>query len=197
MPRILFYLALTAAAMAPGVALAHDGGGAGHLHGFLHPLGGLDHLLAMVTVGVVAWQLGGRAVWAVPATFVLVMAAGGALGMAGVTLPLVETGIALSVVLLGAVAALGLRLPVVAAMAMIGVFAVFHGHAHGTELPSDASGLTYALGFMAATALLHATGIGAAAAVARANEQHGRLACRVAGAAVAVAGLALLVVQQV
>ena len=148
-------LAAIAAALAfvPTAALAHSG--LGHVHGFVqgfaHPLGGIDHVLAMVTVGVFAWQLGGRALWLVPATFVLMMAAGGAIGIAGVELPSVEFGIAASVVVLGAIVALKRKAPLAVAIGVVGAFAVFHGHAHGTEMPPDALGAAYAAGFLLAT----------------------------------------------
>lgn len=178
----------------PTLAFAHTGVGATHgfVHGFGHPLGGLDHMLAMVTVGIFAWQLGGRAIWAVPATFVALMAVGGALGVSGVNVPFVELGIGLSVVVLGAVVAFGLKAPLAVAMALAGFFAIFHGHAHGTEMPLDASGLSYGLGFMLATGLLHVAGIGLGMAIGRFGETHGEKFVRGAGAAVAVAGLALI-----
>ncbi|WP_454915099.1 HupE/UreJ family protein [Xanthobacter sediminis] len=178
----------------PSLAFAHTGVGDTHgfMHGFGHPLGGLDHMLAMVTVGIFAWQLGGRAIWAVPATFVALMAVGGALGISGVEVPFVELGIGLSVVVLGAVVAFGLKAPLAVAMAVVGFFAIFHGHAHGTEMPLDASGVSYGLGFMAATALLHLAGLGIGMAIGRFGETHGEKVVRGAGAAVAVAGLALI-----
>ena len=147
---------LTTAALTliPTAAFAHPGIGDAHgfVAGFAYPLGGLDHILAMVTVGIFAWQLGGRALWLVPATFMLAMAAGGALGMAGVPVPFAEVGIAASVIVLGAVVAFARKAPVAIAVGLVGVFAVFHGHAHGTEMPLDASGGTYAAGFLLATA---------------------------------------------
>jgi urease accessory protein len=188
-------VALAAAAiLTPTVAFAHTGVGAtgGFAHGFLHPITGLDHILAMVAVGIFAWQLGGRALWLVPATFVAVMALGGALGIAGIGVPLVELGIALSVVVLGAAVATGVQAPVTVAMAVVGVFAVFHGHAHGAEMPETAAGLTYGLGFMLATALLHLAGIGVGFLVARAGEQYGEAGLRSAGACIALAGIAIL-----
>ena len=183
---------LLAATLLPSLAFAHTGVGDTHgfLHGFDHPPGGLDHLLAMVTVGTSAWQLGGRAVWAVPCTFLALMAAGCALGISGADVPFVELGIGLSVVVLGAVAAFGLKAPPAVAMAVVGFFAIFHGHAHGSEMPTDASGLAYGLGFMSATALLHLAGIGMA--IGRFGETHGETYVRGAGAAVAVAGLAII-----
>ena len=149
-----------ALALIPTTAFAHPGIGDAHgfVQGFAHPLGGLDHILAMVTVGIFAWQLGGRAIWLVPLSFVLAMAAGGVLAMLGVSVPLVELGIALSVVVLGAVVALGVKAPLAIAMGLVGLFAIFHGHAHGTEMPLDASGGAYGAGFVLATALLHIAG---------------------------------------
>lgn len=187
-------LLVGALALAPTAAFAHTGIGlaADHVHGFMHPLGGLDHILAMVAAGIFAYQLGGRALWAVPVTFVLVMAVAGGLGMAGMPLPFVESGIALSVIVLGAIVALGMKAPVAIAMGIAGLFAIFHGYAHGAELPSNASGLGYAFGFMLATALLHAAGIGLGHAVGRVGESYGKSVYRVAGAVVAIAGVGLL-----
>jgi urease accessory protein len=182
--------------MLPTAALAHSGHGdaGGFVDGFVHPVGGIDHVLAMVTVGLLAYQLGGRALWLVPATFVLVMALGGTLGIAGIPVPLVEIAIALSVVVLGAVVALNLRTPVALAMGIVGLFAIFHGYAHGAEMPADASGASYALGFMVATALLHAAGIGLGTGIGVITQAHGKAAFRIAGALVAVAGVALLTI---
>src|SRR5918994_3680530 len=151
-----------AGALLPTAALAHTGIGAagGFAHGFWHPIGGLDHVLAMVAVGAFAVCLGGRALWLVPSAFVAMMAVGGFAGMEGIQLPLVETGIALSVVVLGLAVAFQWKLPVAAASALVGLFAIFPGHAHGSEMPVDASGLGYAAGFMLATASLHVAGIG-------------------------------------
>lgn len=181
--------------MAPGAALAHTGVGATHGfgHGFLHPLGGLDHQLAMILVGLFAWQLGGRAIWLVPSSFVAMMAAGGALGVYGIGLPFVEIGIAASVIILGVTVALGVKAPVALAMSAVGLFALFHGHAHGSEMPLDASGAAYAAGFMTATALLHAVGIALGFGIGRFADNHGRGVYRVLGGASAAAGLLLMV----
>lgn len=186
-------LALAAIAL-PAAAHAHTGIGetAGLVHGFSHPISGLDHILAMVMVGVLAFQLGGRAVWVVPTTFVLVMALGGALGMAGITVPFVETGIALSVIVLGAVVALDIRASTAVMMAIVGLFAVFHGHAHGAEMPENAGGAAYAAGFMIATALLHAAGLGIGFMIARFGERRGFFVMRTAGGLAAVAGVGIL-----
>jgi urease accessory protein len=179
----------------PSLALAHPGI-PGHTHdlasGFMHPIGGLDHVLAMVAVGLFAAQLGGRALWLVPASFVAAMTAADIAGMSGIALPLTETGIALSVIVLGGAIALRLAMPVAAAMALVGFFAIFHGYAHGIETPQTASGLLYGLGFVAATALLHGLGIGIGLLVGRLDAGYGRKLVRIAGSAAAVVGVALL-----
>ena len=125
--------------LVPTAAFAHPGIGEMHgfTHGFVHPLGGFDHMLAMVTVGIFAWQLGGRALWLVPAAFVAAMALGGALAMTGVPVPMVETGIAASVIVLGATVALGIKAPVAIAMGLVGLFAIFHGESSDREKPND------------------------------------------------------------
>jgi urease accessory protein len=194
MTRIALRAAATAALVAvPGAALAHTGHGAsGFVHGFMHPVGGVDHVLAMIAVGLLAANLGGRALWLVPAAFVAVMAAGGTIGIAGVTMPFVETGIAMSIIVLGLAVALRFNLPALAAMALVGFFAIFHGHAHGTEMPSDASGLAYAAAFMLATALLHAAGIALGLAITRLGELAERRAVQATGGAMALAGVAML-----
>lgn len=194
MLRSLPRLALIAATLAPGVAMAHPGVGdaGGFVHGFAHPIGGLDHVLAMVLVGLFAWQLGGRALWLVPAAFVAVMALGGALGLAGIGVPFVEAGIALSVVVLGVAVALGVRTPVAVAMAMAGVFAVFHGHAHGAEMPETVAGMTYGLGFLLGTALLHVAGIAVGCSVGGLGDRYGQATTRAVGGVAALAGVAIL-----
>jgi urease accessory protein len=126
----------------------------------------------------------------VPATFILAMAAGGALGMAGVPVPFVELGVAASVIVLGAVVAFARKAPVAIAVGLVGVFAIFHGHVHGTEMPLDASGGAYAAGFLLATALLHAAGIALGFAIGRIA--HGRAAYQLGGSLVALAGVAIL-----
>jgi urease accessory protein len=182
------------AILAPSVAFAHTGHGetAGFIHGFAHPIGGLDHILAMVAVGVFAYVLGGKALWLVPLSFVAMMVAGFALGITGVNLPFVELGIALSSIVIGGAAALGRPMPTAAAMALVGVFAVFHGHAHGAEMPETASGALYAGGFVAATALLHLAGIGAALGTAKLTGKFARPVARAAGGLFALAGLGVL-----
>ena len=190
--RVLFAATTIFAALTPGWAFAHPGLGDAHgfAHGFMHPLGGLDHVAAMVAVGLLAAQLGGRTLWLVPGAFVAAMAAAGVLGALGVGLPYVEVGIALSVLVLGAAVAFEVRLPMALVVAMAGFFAIFHGHAHGTEMPATASGLAYGLGFVLSTALLHAAGIGLGLTLA--SGRQGRRVVQAAGAAVVVVGAALL-----
>ena len=132
----------------------------GLLAGLLHPISGLDHVLAMVAVGLWGAQLGAPAIWMLPVAFPLVMAMGGMLGFLGVPIPGVEYGIAASAVLLGAAVAFEVRPPIVVAGLLVGFFAIFHGHAHGTELPAGQSALLYSMGFVIATGCLHAVGIG-------------------------------------
>lgn len=145
----------------PSFAHAHTGVGdaVGFLHGLTHPIGGPDHICTMLAVGLWASQMGVRSLWAVPLTFVSVMALGGMLPVMGLTLPFVEQGIALSVLLLGVLIAAAVRLPLWLSGGMAGLFAIWHGHAHGAEMPALASGMSYALGFMMATASLHCIGI--------------------------------------
>ena len=152
----------TAAWLAAGPALAHTGTGlpGGFVSGFVHPLSGFDHLLAMVSVGLWGAFLGRPLIVALPVIFPTVMAFGGVLGMANVPLPPVEIGIALSVLILGGLIAAAIRAPVWAACLLVGIFAVFHGYAHGRELPSAADPVGYSVGFMLATGMLHVVGIG-------------------------------------
>jgi urease accessory protein len=144
-----------------GPAAAHDVSMAsfGFAEGFLHPLGGLDHLLAMFAVGLLAAQLGGRALWLVPGTFVFLVLAGALLGFAAFDLPGVEHAIALSLITIALPAALAIGMPPLVAALYVGVFALFHGHAHGNELPADGEVISYVVGFAIATALIHAAGI--------------------------------------
>jgi len=183
------FVAAATPVLAHSGAAAPDLAGAGHglAAGFVHPFSGADHVLAMAAVGLWAGLVGGRAILAWPLAFLAVMALGAALGLAGFSLPAVEAATALSVVVLGLAAALKAPLPVAAGAAVCGAFALFHGMAHGAELPAAARALTYGIGFMLATALLHAAGIGAALALARPAWLP-----RAAGAAVAATGLALL-----
>lgn len=172
-------------------ALAHVGRAeaGGLLTGLLHPLSGADHVLAMIAVGLWGAQLGPPAVWLLPVTFPMVMAFGGTLGLMGVKLPGIEVGIALSAIGLGAAVLFEARPKLWIAAVLVGFFAIFHGHAHGTELPADADGVLYSIGFVIATGLLHATGIGIGLIH---RWPAGRSALRWAGAVVALAGLAFL-----
>lgn len=189
LPMKKLVLPVAALLLAPTLAHAHPGHDVtGFSHGFAHPLSGLDHLLAMLAVGLWAAQMGGRARWAVPATFVTVMALGGALGMMGLHLPMVESGIAASVLVLGLLIALSARLSLAAAMPLVGLFALFHGYAHGAEMPASVSGLEYAAGFALATAALHAAGIGLGMGIQRATSAP---LVRFAGAAIAITGVVL------
>jgi urease accessory protein len=186
MRRIALATALILGSFAPALAHAPGTGEAGLGAGFAHPILGLDHVLAMVAVGLWASQLGGRALWLVPASFVALMAAGVGLAMVA-ALPAVELGIMGSLVVLGALVAFAARLPVAVGALIVGVFAVFHGHAHGAEMPL--ASLPYGVGFIAATAMLHGIGI-AAGLYSRGTA--GWLV-RAGGAAVAATGLLLLI----
>ena len=168
-------------------ALAHTvaGSAAGFGAGFLHPLTGFDHLLAMVCVGIWGAELGAPAIWLLPIAFPLIMAFGGALGVVGVPLPAGELLVAISVVVLGALVAWGRRMPIAAALAVVAVFAVAHGHAHGSELPGAADAVAFTVGFVIATGLLHVAGIGIGVL---ARWPRGLAAIRASGLMVALAG---------
>jgi urease accessory protein len=187
-------LGLFLAALTTIAAQAHTGHGStlGFADGIGHPLSGIDHILAMVAVGMFAAQLGGRAVWLMPGAFIAMMAVGGALGISGIQLPFVELGIAASVIVLGALVALQSVTPTSIAMGLTGFFALFHGHAHGTEMPTDASCLSYAAGFSLATATLHVTGVALGRDLARLGSGYSRRVFQVGGSAMAVAGLGIL-----
>ena len=187
--RLLLAASLLLAGARPALAHQQAGQAQGFLTGFLHPLSGPDHVVAMIAVGLWGAQLGPPAVWLLPVTFPMVMAFGGFLGLVGVPLPGVEVGIALSALLLGLMIARESKPPLLAAASLVGFFAVFHGHAHGTELPAGQSGLTYSIGFVVATGLLH--GVGIAMGVVH-RWRAGRVALRAAGGAVALAGIAFL-----
>lgn len=177
-----------------GPVLGHDGTQLPYgsfLSGLTHPVLGADHFLAMVSVGVLSAQIGGRAIWTVPATFVLVMAFGGLLGWIDIGLTAIEAGIAFSVLALGTAIAVDKKVPMVAAMSAVGVFAVFHGYAHGAEMPEVARPQTYALGFMSGTALLHLAGV--LIGDISQHYQRGKVMLRVAGGGIAATGLAFLV----
>lgn len=175
----------------PVSALAHTRGGEaiGFISGVQHPVSGWDHVLAMIAVGLWGAQLGAPAVWLLPVTFPMVMACGGMLGLMGVGLPGIEVGIAVSAIALGFAVYREARPRLWIAAVLVGFFAIFHGHAHGTELPEGANGLLYSIGFVMATGCLHGVGI-AIGLIHRWSA--GRMALRVAGACVAVAGVLFL-----
>jgi urease accessory protein len=181
-------IALCVISAAP--ALAHTGEGVGgFLSGLAHPVFGLDHVVAMMAVGLWGVFLGQPAIWLLPIVFPLVMAFGAVLGIVGVPLPAVETGIATSAIVLGAMVALAARPPLWTAAALVGTFAIFHGYAHGKELPDGANAVAFAAGFVIATGLLHLTGI---AFGQFARWPVGRLAVRAAGVVIAAVGVAYL-----
>lgn len=184
-------IALIATALAPAIAFAHEetGQAAGFLAGLLHPVTGMDHVLAMIAVGLWGAVLGPPAIWILPVAFPLVMALGGLMGLLVIPLPGVEIGIAMSAIVLGTMVLAEARPPIWLAALIVAVFAIFHGHAHGRELPEGTSALLYSLGFVIATGLLHAVGILLGAAYRWAA---GRWALRVGGAGVALAGVYFL-----
>lgn len=145
--------------LSPSPVSAHMIGGNGFASGITHPLLGFDHLLAMVAVGIISTQIGNKAVWKVPGTFILLMIIGGILALLKIGMPYIETGVALSVLLLGVGVALSKKMPLNLAMACVALFALFHGHAHGEEIPTIAHPFLYALGFILSTTLLHIAGI--------------------------------------
>ena len=191
LPRRLRFLLACVLVAATGSAWGHTGEGmaGGFGSGFMHPLFGPDHVVAMVAVGLWGAFLGMPALWILPVTFPLVMTIGGALGVAGVPLPHVELGIALSAIVLGAMVAFAVKPPIWVAAVLVGIFAIFHGHAHGTELPSAADPIAYSLGFVIATGLLHLAGIAIGLVV---RWPHGRTFVRLCGVGISVAGVVFL-----
>ncbi|AVF04782.1 MULTISPECIES: HupE/UreJ family protein [Devosia] len=187
--RSLLTLAISIAATLPAFAHLDPAEHGSFAAGFSHPLFGLDHILAMVAVGLWAATQGGRALWLVPAAFVGTMALGFAAAIAGMPLPFVEPVILASVIFIGIAIALALPVPTSAVAAMVGFFAFFHGHAHGGEL-GGAGAWEFAIGFVIATAALHATGIGAGLMLAQFS---GKVLTRIAGAATALGGLYLAI----
>lgn len=188
--RAIFVLPLV---LLPSLAQAHPGF-PGHIHGFangvMHPLSGLDHLLAMIAVGLWAAQRGGRALWLAPLAFISMMVFGGILGMTGMgRIPFVEQAIAASVLTFGILIATAKQLPLRAGLLVIGSFALFHGYAHGAEMPATASGWLYGLGFVLATSGLHLLGINLGLASQRINSSQ---TIRYAGGAIAVGGAYLI-----
>lgn len=174
----------------PTVVYAHDGSNVpfgGFLSGLVHPVLGYDHLLAMLSVGILSAQIGGRAVWTVPATFVSVMALGGALGLIDIGLTSTEMGIAASLVLLGLIIAAERKLPILLAMTGVGFFAIFHGYAHGSEMPTTAEPVLYAAGFLTGTALIHIAGL-VIGDIAK-HYERGKVILRVGGGLIAMVGV--------
>ena len=175
----------------PIMSYAHEGSGGGFMSGLTHPVLGFDHLLAMLSVGILSAQMGGQAIWRVPLTFVLVMLFGGVLGINGVPLFSVELGIALSVFALGIAIALERKLSSLLAMVFVGFFAIFHGHAHGTEMPSLSKPVFYACGFVIGTAGIHVAGV-LIGIIAERLKDGGQL-LRYAGAGIAGIGFHLII----
>jgi urease accessory protein len=194
MRRVALATLIAAFALAPAIALAHTGHAetSGLMYGLAHPITGIDHVLAMVAVGLLSVHLGGRASWLLPLSFVGVMVVAGALGMAGIQVPFAEVGIGLSVIVLGLAVAFRFSLPTLAAMALVGFFAVFHGYVHGAEMPAAASWLPYAVGFVGATALLQGVGAGFGLLIGLGGGKLGRRVVRAGGGAIAVLGIAIL-----
>ena len=188
--RLGRFTALLAAALWPLAAQAHQTAdmGSGFATGFLHPLTGVDHVLAMVAVGMWGAQLGAPAIWVLPVAFPLVMSIGGVAGILGVPLPAVEPGIALSVIVLGACIAFDRRPPLAIAGAIVSMFAIFHGYAHGHELPNQASAIAFSAGFVLATGTLHLIGIGIGTVT---HLRHGMTVLRAGGGMISLAGFAL------
>jgi len=189
MKHTRIFLLTAAIALLPQLAFAHEAISERYgsfLGGLTHPVLGLDHFLAMVSVGIVSAQIGGRAIWTVPVTFVAVMAFGGLLGMADIGLTAVEAGIAISVLALGCAIAADSKLPASVVMTAVGFFAIFHGYAHGAEMPTIATPVTYAAGFMIGTAALHLLGL----LIGDISQRYirGKLMLRIAGGAMAGVG---------
>lgn len=185
-------LSMLVVLITPAIAAAHVTGesvGGGFLTGFTHPLRGPDHVLAMLAVGMWGAQLGAPAIWVLPVAFPMVMALGGVLGILRLSLPAVEFGVALSVVMLGGAIATDRRPPLPVAAILVGFFAVFHGYAHGAELPGQTAAVAYCAGFVIATGLIHLTGIGIGF-VTRAPR--GAEILRAGGGAISLAGIYLV-----
>lgn len=188
-PTLAALMTLLVLGCGPASAHVGEASGSGLVTGFLHPLMGADHVAAMFAVGLWGAFLGRPAVIFLPVAFPLMMAAGAALGIAGVPLAGIETGIAASALVIGLCVAAAARLPLAAAVAIVAVFAIFHGYAHGQEMPGAASPLAYAIGFVTGTGLLHLAGIGFGLLT---SSSAGRIAVRVAGGVIAASGLGFL-----
>ena len=190
-PLVGTCLSLVFSLQTASVGLAHSGEGisGGFLSGLLHPIFGWDHVVAMVAVGLWGAVLGRPAIWILPIVFPLVMAIGAALGVAGVPVPFIEAGIALSGVVLGLLIVFLIKAPLAVAAVVVGLFSIFHGHAHGTELPEAANPIAYAVGFVIATGLLHLAGILLGTLM---KSDAGRLVVRAGGGVIALVGAAFL-----
>ena len=187
----MLWLLLSLIVFMPSTASAHSATGTmgGFISGFKHPITGLDHIVAMVAVGLWGAFLGGRAMWMLPVVFPVVMAFGGALGVLGVPVPWVETGIAISGVVLGSMVAFAVKPPLWVAAVIVGFFAIFHGVAHGRELPQAANAMTYAIGFVISTGLLHLSGIALGLLT---RWPWGKIIVRIGGVAIALVGFGFL-----
>ncbi|WP_373542644.1 HupE/UreJ family protein [Chamaesiphon sp.] len=179
----------------PSIASAHTGVGdpSGFWQGLVHPIGGLDHILAMVAVGLWAAQMGGKALWAVPSAFVVAMIGSSVVGHFGLPLPGVEQGILVSDFMLGLLLLFATRLPLALSAGIVGILAIFHGYAHGAEMPETASGLVYGLGFIISTAALHLTGVGIGLAIDRYQPKFQELLFRIGGGATIVGAIYVLI----
>ena len=187
--RVLAVLCMLLCFAPAAQAHVHKGEELSFLSGFRHPISGLDHVVAMIAVGLWGAQLGAPAIWVLPVAFPIVMAFGGVLGLLGVPLPGTEIGIALSALALGAAVMLAWRPPLALAAVLVGFFAIFHGYAHGHELPPGENALLYSLGFVMATGCLHAVGIG----IGLSNRSYwGQRGLRAGGGAIAATGLFFL-----
>lgn len=163
----------------------------GFLNGFAHPLSGADHMIAMAAIGIWAYQVGGKGLWLIPLSFVAMMLVGGIIGIMGIHIPLVETGIILSILTLGVLIFASAKLPLVFGMLIAGVFALFHGHSHGTEIPMAASGFAYVAGFVVCTILLHLSGIALGMTAGKISKER---MLRYAGIPIVAAGIILMFV---
>lgn len=183
-----FLKILGALLLFPDMAMAHTGVGetTGFIHGFSHPVGGADHLLAMVAVGLWATQIGGRALWVVPSAFVTVMMLGGVAGFSGISIPFIEEGILASILVLGVLIAGAFKFPMVVSMLLVGFFALFHGYAHGTEMPASIGAAAYSAGFAFSTALIHSVGIVSGLGLRKLSLEK---MTRYAGGAIALSGI--------
>ena len=179
----------------PSMASAHTGVGdpTGFWHGLGHPIGGLDHILAMVAVGLWAAQIGGKALWLIPGTFILTMAISSVLGHFGIPLPGIEQGILASDFILGLLLLFAARFPLAVSTSLVAILAIFHGYAHGAEMPETVSGLTYGIGFIISTAALHLAGIGMGLGIERVQPQLQQLLFRLGGGVVVIGAIYVLV----